>query len=159
MPPRKNQTFTEQQNIWIISNYEEFKSPTVLRREFRKHFKLSPRRLPLSYAFSRVINRYMASSDVSPSKFRGPSRTEIVKENIDRVRNFVKEKPNSSFSLPCSNSLPELVNTVEGYAASLNKDQIITPVNDILPRAQACIKSDRGAFEYKLRSFKKRLIH
>ena len=51
-----------------------------------------------------------------------------------------------------SNSLPELVNTVEGYAVSLNKDQIITLVNDILPR-----ESDGGAFEYKLKSFQKKL--
>ena len=41
------------------------------------------------------------------------------------------------------------MNTVERYAASLNKDQIITAVNDILQRAQACIESDGGAFEYK----------
>ena len=34
------------------------------------------------------------------------------------------------------NSLPELVNTVERYAASLNKDQIIAAVNDMLPRAE-----------------------
>ena len=38
------------------------------------------------------------------------------------------------------NSLPELVNIVERYAATQNKD--------ILPRAQACIASDGGAFEY-----------
>ena len=47
----------------------------------------------------------------------------------------------------------ELVNTVERNAASLNKDQIITAENHILPRAQA----DVGAFDYKLKSFKKRL--
>ena len=54
-------------------------------------------------------------------------------------RNLVEEKTNSSISLPTptSSSLPELENTVERYAASLNKDQIITAVNDILPRAQA----------------------
>ena len=34
---------------------------------------------------------------------------------------------------------------------------IVTVVNDILPIAQACIESDGGAFEYKLKSFKKRL--
>ena len=74
---------------------------------------------------------------------------------------MVKEKPNSSISLPTqtSNSHPELVNTVERYATRLNKDQIITAVNDILPRAQACIGSDGGAFEYKLKSFKKRHNH
>ena len=72
---------------------------------------------------------------------------------------MVEEKPNSSISLPTPtlNSLPELANTVERYAASLNKDQIITALNDILPRAQACNEFDRGAIEYKLKSFKKRL--
>ena len=55
------------------------------------------------------------------------------------------------------NSLPELTNTVERHAASLNKDRLLTAVNDILPRAQACIGSDGGAFEYKLKSSKKKL--
>ena len=54
------------------------------------------------------------------------------------------------------NSLPELVNTVDRYAASLNKDQITTVVNDILPRAQSCIESDGRTLEYRLKSFKKR---
>ena len=102
----------------------------------------------------------MASGDVSPSKLPGPLQTKIIEENIDTVRNLVEEKPSSSISLqaPTSNSLPEIVNTVERYAASLNTNQIITTVNDILPRAQACIESDGGAFEYKLKSFKKILI-
>ena len=101
----------------------------------------------------------MASGDVSPSKLPGPRRTEIIDENIDTVRNLVEEKPNSSIFLPTLtfNSLPELINTVERYAASLDKDQIITAVNDILPRAQACIESDGRAFDYILKSFKKRL--
>ena len=49
MPPRKNQIFLHQQNILIVTNYGEFKNPTALRMEFRKHFKLSPRQLPHSY--------------------------------------------------------------------------------------------------------------
>ena len=49
------------------------------------------------------------------------------------------------------------MNTVERYAASLNKDQIITSVNDILARAQACIESDGGTLEYKMKSFEKKL--
>ena len=124
------------------------------------HFRLTPRQLPHSYSFSRVINRFMSSGDVSPSKLSGPPRTKIIEENINTVKNLVKEEPNSfiSFPSPTSNSLPELVNTVEKYAASFNKDQIITAVNDILPRAQACIEFDGGAFEYKLKSSKKRLI-
>ena len=73
--------------------------------------------------------------------------------------NLVEEKLNYSISLATQtyNTLPELVNTVEVYAARFKKYQIITVVNDILPWAQACIKFDGGAFEYKLKSFKKRL--
>lgn len=55
------------------------------------------------------------------------------------------------------NSLPDLVNTVGGYAASLNYDQISAAVKDVLPRANACIEADGGAFEYKLKGIKRRL--
>ena len=138
----------------IVTNYGEFESATALRREFRKHFKLSPSQLPRSYAFSRVVNRFMAF------RLPGPLRTKIIEANINTVRNQVEEKPNSSISelrKNSPNSLPELVNTVERYAASINKDQIITATNDILPRTQACIESAGGAFEQKLKSFKRRL--
>ena len=86
----------------------------------------------------------MASGDVSSSELLGPPQTKIMEENIDTVRNLVEEKPNSSISLPAltSNALPELLNPVERYVASLNKDYTITAVNDILPRAQACIESE-----------------
>ena len=80
MPRRKNLSFLHQQNIWIVTNYREFKSPTALRREFRKDLKLSPRQLPHSYAFSRVINRFIAPYDVSPSKLPGRPRTKIIEE-------------------------------------------------------------------------------
>ena len=98
MPPRKNQTYSHQQNIWVVSNYGEFKSPTTLRWKFRKHFKFWLRQLPHSYAFSRVIIRFMVSGDVSPSKLPGLSRTKFIEENIDTVGNLVEEKPYSSIS-------------------------------------------------------------
>ena len=96
--PWKNRTFSHQQSIWIVTNNGEFKSSTASKREFRKHFKLSPRQLPRSYAFSRVINRFMAYGDVLTTKHPGHPRTKIIKENIDTVRNLVEEKSNSSFS-------------------------------------------------------------
>ena len=74
LPRKKSDIFTTKQNIWIVTNYGEFKSSTALRREFRKQFKLSPRQLPHSYAFFRVINRFIASDDVSSSKLLGPPR-------------------------------------------------------------------------------------
>ena len=61
------------------------------------HFKLSQRQLPHSYALSRVINRIMASGDVSPSKLLS-SPKHNYEENIDTVRNMVEENPNSSIS-------------------------------------------------------------
>ena len=98
MPPRKKSDIFTPAKICIVTNCREFKNPTALRREFRKHFKLSPRQLPHSYAFSRFINRFMASGDVSPSKLPGPPRTKIIEENINTVRNLVEETPNSSTS-------------------------------------------------------------
>ena len=50
-------------------------------------------------------------------------------------------------SIYCNGAKFTSLKNIEGISASLNKDQIITVVNDILPRAQACIESDRGAFE------------
>ena len=66
--------------------------------EFRKHFRLSPRQLPHSYDFSRVINIFMASGDASPFKLPAPPRTKIIEESIDAVRKLVEEKPNFPFS-------------------------------------------------------------
>ena len=78
------------------------------------------------------------------------------------IKSFLKEtwsKKSPTLPFPFQLQLPSraIVNTVGRYAASLNKDQIITAANNILLRAQACIVSDGGAFEYKLKSFKKRL--
>ena len=38
----------------------------------------------------------MASDEVSLSKLPGPLQTKIIEENIDTVRNLIKEKPNLS---------------------------------------------------------------
>ena len=88
----------------------------------------------------------MASGDVSPFRLPGPPRTKIIEENIDTVRDLVEEKHKSSISevynfaigfysetknyaitlcglmKSCGwknplNSFPELVSTVERYAA------------------------------------------
>ena len=83
----------------------------------------------------------MASGGVAPSKLPGPPQSKIVEGNINTVRNLVEKKLNSSISLPTptSNSIPELVNTVKRYPVSLNKDQAISAVNDILPRAHGSL--------------------
>ena len=65
MPPRKNQTFSRQRNIGIVTNYGKFKSPTALTREFRTH---------------------LASGDVSLSKLPGPSRTDLRADILFRFQ-------------------------------------------------------------------------
>ena len=77
MPPRKIPT-----KYWIAIKNGDFKCSTALRREFRNYFKLSPRQLHHSYAFSRVINRFMASCDVSPSKLVGLSYFTLREKSV-----------------------------------------------------------------------------
>ena len=53
-------------------------------------------------------------------------------------------------------SLEELRDTLEEFSMTLDKDEISKACRDIFPRAAACIESAGGAFEYKLKKFKKR---
>lgn len=53
-------------------------------------------------------------------------------------------------------SLDELKETVEVYSNTLEKEEIIKACRDILPRADACIQSGGGAFEYKLKKIKRK---
>ena len=52
-------------------------------------------------------------------------------------------------------SIDELKATVEAYAASLTPEEISKAVMDILPRAEACILAEGGAFEYGLKKHKR----
>ena len=52
-------------------------------------------------------------------------------------------------------SIDELKATVEAYAASLTPEEISKAVLDILPRAEACILAEGGAFEYRLKQHKR----
>ena len=50
----------------------------------------------------------------------------------------------------CPASLDELINTVNQFACSLEEEAIRKACNNIKFRAQACIESDGGPFEFKL---------
>ena len=52
-------------------------------------------------------------------------------------------------------TIDELKATVEAYAASLTSEEISKAVLDILPRAEACILAEGGAFEYRLKQHKR----
>ena len=51
-------------------------------------------------------------------------------------------------------TIDELKATVEAYAASLTSEEISKAVHDILPRAEACILAEGGAFEHGLKKHK-----
>ena len=90
MPPRKNHTFSHKQYIWIVTNYmENLKVQTLLDCNSASTSNCHPRHLPHSSAFSRVINRLMASVDVSPSKFPGSPEPKLLEKHIGAVRNLV----------------------------------------------------------------------
>ena len=52
-------------------------------------------------------------------------------------------------------SIEELKHTVTEFANSLTPEEIKKAVGDIIPRAEACIMSNGGAFEYRLKKHKR----
>lgn len=52
-------------------------------------------------------------------------------------------------------SIEELKQTVTEFANSLTPEEIKKAVGDIIPRAEACIMSNGGAFEYRLKKHKR----
>ena len=51
--------------------------------------------------------------------------------------------------------MEELKETVNEFAASLTPEEIKKAVGDIIPRAEACLLSNGGAFEYRLKKHKR----
>ena len=118
--------------------------------------------VPHNYAFSRVIDRFMASGDVFPTKLTGPPRTKIIEENIDRVGNLVEEKPDFSFSeVSTAMNLSTgilcvwkiLRKTLRKYLCNLKLSKVLLINTNYVEYIFAIGR----AFEYKLKSFKKRL--
>ena len=54
-------------------------------------------------------------------------------------------------------SLEALQDTVNGFADSLDREDIIKSARDIIIRTKACKEAQGGAFEYKLKKFKRSL--
>jgi hypothetical protein len=52
------------------------------------------------------------------------------------------------------NTLEELMETVNEYSDSLEKEEIMKAVGNILKRAECCIEAEGGAFEYKMKKAK-----
>ena len=63
--PGQASPFSPEQRIWIVKNFGDLKSATLVRRAFRIEFKVnSPSKLPHQKQFSRVIEKFEACGDV-----------------------------------------------------------------------------------------------
>ena len=141
----------------MVTNYWEFKSPTALRKAFRRHFKLSPRQLPHSYTFFRVINRFMSFGDVSPFKLQGPPRTIIIEEYIDTIK-----KSGPTLPFPRCQQQWTCLRVLCGrfWGKHWENIHINLKLFKVLPINTNCVEYNfafGGVFEYKQKSFKKRL--
>ena len=77
--------FSQEQAKWIMVEYAKVKSPTIVRREFRKFFKVTPRKVPHVQEFQRISDRFQNTGNVTPQKPSGPPK--IPAENISAVEN------------------------------------------------------------------------
>ena len=52
--------------------------------------------------------------------------------------------------------MEQLRDIVEEYTSNMDTREVLEACRDVLLRARACIQSKGGAFEYKLKKFKRR---
>ena len=55
------------------------------------------------------------------------------------------------------NTMEELVETVNEFTDSLEREEVRKAVGNIVKRAESCIEAEGGAFEYKLKSKRNRV--
>lgn len=98
---RKNSSFTNEQETWIILEYGAERSYTAVRRNFRQKFRVHHREVPALSAFKRLIDRFITSngnkrpSDAHSGRPRCPDN--VVKAVKDFLDSFLAR--NESVSL------------------------------------------------------------
>ena len=77
--PGPGSLFSQEERVWIVKKFGELKSPSKVRRAFRKSFpKQNPKSIPTPpWQFQRVLKRFDASGDV-----RDPHVTPRVGDGI-----------------------------------------------------------------------------
>ena len=62
--------FSQEQAKWIVLKYAKVNSPTIVRLEFRKFFKVT-REVPRVTEIQRIIDRFQKTGNVTPQKLPG----------------------------------------------------------------------------------------
>ena len=60
--------FSQEQAKEILRIRAKVKSPTIVRREFRKVFKVTPRKVAHVQELQRIIDRFQKTGKVTPQK-------------------------------------------------------------------------------------------
>ena len=100
MANRSNSPFTTEQPAWMIVQYGEVKSSPnwaiKLGRKFRIQYKLAPKKVPQLNAFMRLIDRFLSSGSVHPSKPKGCTVSKCTPDKCAIIKTMVEENPSIS---------------------------------------------------------------
>ena len=90
--------FSDKEKIWIVEEGARQKSAVVIKREFVKHFKVSPRKAKdlKPHLFVRVIEGFRKTGAVTPRKRKARDKSVRVEENIIRVKVHYENDPKTS---------------------------------------------------------------
>ena len=88
---RKDSPFTKEEEAWVILQYGFRRNIVSVRRDFRNHFKLDPRKVPGRQPFERLVKRFLTSNgQVRPAAPSG--RNKVYSQNdITRVTQYFQE--------------------------------------------------------------------
>ena len=80
----------------------------------------------------------------------------VIKPSAAQVRRQFRNHFNvSPFHLPKPNSIEELMEHVSDYVKSIPREVVYKAVKDIYKRAGCCLENGGGAFESRLKMYKK----
>ena len=96
MPPKTGQRydspFTPEQETWIILEFGALRNCLTVRRRFRLHYGLSPRKVPSIEAFKRLVKRFITTDGELRGKQIGGAPTIINEDLVNAVKDFVDSK-------------------------------------------------------------------
>lgn len=86
---RQNAPFTKEQETWIILEYGASRNCLAVRRKFRHQFKVNPRKVPLTNAFQRLVDRFIETQGELRPRARSGGRPPFSDELVQRVKDFL----------------------------------------------------------------------
>ena len=87
---RSNAPFTPEQETWIILEFGALRNCLAVRRTFRLHYGLSPRKVPSVKAFEGLVERFITTDgELRGMKQSGGAKTIIDEDLVKKVKDLV----------------------------------------------------------------------